>query len=67
MEAKPSSGVSTNKIEYLMMLYSFLRLDSYWEDTPPAEVSDRIGASFPHFLVKLLHQRMAPQIAEMDK
>ncbi|KAH8119454.1 FAD/NAD-binding domain-containing protein [Phellopilus nigrolimitatus] len=40
---------------------------SYWEDTPPADISDRVGASYPHFLVKLMHQRLAPEIAEMDK
>ncbi|KAI5123912.1 hypothetical protein M0805_005728 [Coniferiporia weirii] len=40
---------------------------SYWEGSPPPEISDRVGASFPHFLVKLLHQRLAPEIAEMDK
>ena len=40
---------------------------AYGEDTPPPDVSDRIGASFPNYLTKLLHQRQAPRIAEMDK
>lgn len=41
--------------------------DRYWEGSPPPEISDRIGASYPHFLIKLMHQRLAPEIAEMDR
>ncbi|KAL5507063.1 hypothetical protein ACEPAH_6519 [Sanghuangporus vaninii] len=40
---------------------------AYGDGAPPPDVSDRIGASFPSFLTKMLHQRQAPRIAEMDK
>ena len=39
----------------------------YDANSPPTDVSDRIGASFPSLLVKELHKRLAPRIAELDK
>ncbi|EJD03237.1 FAD/NAD-binding domain-containing protein [Fomitiporia mediterranea MF3/22] len=49
--------------------YGLKRLNQgmYAEDTPPPEHSDRLAASFPLLFTKLMHQRMAPEIAELDK
>ncbi|KAH7913460.1 hypothetical protein BJ138DRAFT_1146035 [Hygrophoropsis aurantiaca] len=39
----------------------------YWEGGPPTDVADRINASYPNHLIKLVHQRVTRQIAEADK
>ncbi|KAG1751336.1 FAD/NAD(P)-binding domain-containing protein [Suillus paluster] len=39
----------------------------FWEDGPPTDIADRVGASYPNFLIKLLHQRLTKEIAEADK
>lgn len=39
----------------------------YNEDGPPVDVGDRLNASFPNYLAKLLHQRLVHVIAEKDK
>ncbi|KIJ68134.1 hypothetical protein HYDPIDRAFT_107789 [Hydnomerulius pinastri MD-312] len=39
----------------------------FWEGGPPTDVADRVNASFPNHLLKLVHQRVTKQIAEADK
>ncbi|EPQ61348.1 flavin-containing monooxygenase, partial [Gloeophyllum trabeum ATCC 11539] len=39
----------------------------YSENAPPTDVADRINASFPNPLMKLMHQRVVKDIAEADK
>ncbi|KAF8261171.1 hypothetical protein EI94DRAFT_1746631 [Lactarius quietus] len=39
----------------------------YYEGGPPADVADRINASFPNYLQKPLHQRIVVDIAEKDR
>ena len=46
-------------IEWLAALYS--------ENAPPVDVADRIAASMPNKLMKMIHQRLVPIIAEADK
>ena len=46
-------------IEWLAAMYS--------EDAPPVDIADRITASMPNKLVKMIHQRIVPIIAEADR
>ncbi|TFK48074.1 FAD/NAD(P)-binding domain-containing protein [Heliocybe sulcata] len=39
----------------------------YSETAPPTDTADRINASFPNPLMKLMHQRVTRDIAEADK
>ncbi|KAI6046376.1 FAD/NAD(P)-binding domain-containing protein, partial [Pisolithus marmoratus] len=39
----------------------------YCENGPPTDIADRINASFPNFLLKLVHQRVAKDLAEADR
>ncbi|KAH7918208.1 FAD/NAD(P)-binding domain-containing protein [Leucogyrophana mollusca] len=39
----------------------------YWEGGPPTDIADRINASFPNHLMKLMHQRTTRDTAEADK
>lgn len=39
----------------------------YWEGSPPADITDRMNASFPHHMAVGINQRQAKQIAELDK
>ncbi|KAI6046378.1 FAD/NAD(P)-binding domain-containing protein, partial [Pisolithus marmoratus] len=39
----------------------------YHENGYPTDIADRINASFSNFLLKLMHQRMAKDLAEADK
>ncbi|KAH8999821.1 FAD/NAD-P-binding domain-containing protein [Lactarius hatsudake] len=39
----------------------------FFEGGPPADVGDRINASFPNYLQKPLHQRIVVDIAEKDR
>ncbi|OBZ79359.1 putative indole-3-pyruvate monooxygenase YUCCA8 [Grifola frondosa] len=41
--------------------------DIYWEDKYPVEVADRVNASIPIWIYKLLWQRITKDIAEADK
>ncbi|ETW79334.1 hypothetical protein HETIRDRAFT_50006 [Heterobasidion irregulare TC 32-1] len=45
-----------------------LKASHYVENGPPTEVADRLGASIPHFIVRLLQGRAAQRIADtVDK
>ncbi|KIM53187.1 hypothetical protein SCLCIDRAFT_1158567 [Scleroderma citrinum Foug A] len=37
------------------------------EDGPPVDLADRISASFPNHFLRLLHQRVTKDIADIDK
>lgn len=39
----------------------------YGEDKQPLDVADRVGESLPKHVAKLVHQRIVPQLAELDK
>ncbi|KAH7914109.1 hypothetical protein BJ138DRAFT_1144421 [Hygrophoropsis aurantiaca] len=39
----------------------------YWEGGPPTDIADRVNASFPNHLMKLMHQRITKSTAEADK
>lgn len=39
----------------------------YNERTPNIDVADRIGESMPKAVVKLMHKRLIPQIADADR
>ena len=39
----------------------------YREDGPPVDLADRISASFPNHFLRLLHQRVTKDIADIDK
>ncbi|KAF9448282.1 FAD/NAD(P)-binding domain-containing protein [Macrolepiota fuliginosa MF-IS2] len=39
----------------------------YSEDAPPADIADRLNASFPHFMAVGIQQRKVKEIAELDK
>ncbi|KAG6374832.1 FAD/NAD(P)-binding domain-containing protein [Boletus reticuloceps] len=39
----------------------------YWEGGPPTDVADRVNASYPAHVAKLVHQRVTKDIAEADK
>ena len=39
----------------------------YWEGAPPTDIADRLSASIPLKLVKLLHQRVVKSIADADR
>ncbi|EGO00145.1 hypothetical protein SERLA73DRAFT_107137 [Serpula lacrymans var. lacrymans S7.3] len=39
----------------------------FWEGSPPTDIADRINASYPNHLLKLMHQRVSRDIAEADK
>ncbi|KAI6148884.1 FAD/NAD(P)-binding domain-containing protein [Pisolithus tinctorius] len=39
----------------------------YLENGPPTDIADRISASFPTFLLKLVHQRVVKDLAEADR
>ncbi|KAI0933038.1 hypothetical protein AcW1_000021 [Taiwanofungus camphoratus] len=41
--------------------------DLYWEGGPPIDVADRVHASMPMLLAKLIQQRVTAEIAEADK
>ena len=41
--------------------------DTYWEGGPPADIADRLTASFPHHMSVPVNQRAARYIAELDK
>jgi cation diffusion facilitator CzcD-associated flavoprotein CzcO len=38
-----------------------------YNETIPTDVADRLNASFPNHLLKLVHQRVTKDIAEADK
>lgn len=38
----------------------------FWDGAPPTDIADRINASFPNKLLKLIHQRLVKSIAEAD-
>ncbi|EIW83191.1 FAD/NAD(P)-binding domain-containing protein [Coniophora puteana RWD-64-598 SS2] len=42
-------------------------LSIFWENGPPTDIADRINASFPNHLMKLVHKRVTKEIAEADK
>ncbi|KAH7888534.1 FAD/NAD(P)-binding domain-containing protein [Phlebopus sp. FC_14] len=42
-------------------------LGLFWEGGPPTDIADRVNASYPNKLVKLLHQRVAKDVADADK
>ena len=42
-------------------------IDVYWEDGPPTEVADLIDNSMPVLYRKMVHKRIAKDIAEADK
>lgn len=42
-------------------------VDLYWEGGPPIDVADRVHASMPMLLAKLIQQRVTAEIAEADK
>jgi len=44
-----------------------LLVSVYSENGPPIDIADKITASFPHKLVKLMHQRLVQDIAAADK
>jgi hypothetical protein len=39
----------------------------YSEHGPSIELADKIAESTPKFVVKLMHQRIIPKLAELDK
>ncbi|KIK43949.1 hypothetical protein CY34DRAFT_803284 [Suillus luteus UH-Slu-Lm8-n1] len=39
----------------------------FWEGGPPTDVADRVSASYPNALLKLVHQRVTKDIADADK
>lgn len=39
----------------------------YEEAGPPIDIADRIGASFPNHLMKLIHQQLMKRIIQIDK
>ncbi|OAX37347.1 FAD/NAD(P)-binding domain-containing protein, partial [Rhizopogon vinicolor AM-OR11-026] len=39
----------------------------FWEGGPPTDIADRVNASYPNKLLKLVHQRVTRDIAEADK
>ncbi|KAI6029338.1 FAD/NAD(P)-binding domain-containing protein [Pisolithus microcarpus] len=39
----------------------------YLENGPPTDIADRINASFPNHLLKLVHQRVVKDLAEADR
>ncbi|KAG2090630.1 uncharacterized protein F5147DRAFT_787192 [Suillus discolor] len=39
----------------------------FWEGGPPTDVADRVNASYPNSLLKLVHQRVTKDIADADK
>ncbi|KII91612.1 hypothetical protein PLICRDRAFT_38413 [Plicaturopsis crispa FD-325 SS-3] len=47
--------------------YKRLMNPLYVENGPPTDVADRLHASFPNNLLKLMHKRMTDEIAEADK
>lgn len=42
-------------------------LSIFWEGGPPTDVADRVSASYPNSLIKLVHQRVTKDIADADK
>ena len=44
-----------------------VRLGLYYEGVPPPDVADRLNASFPIYLQKSIHQRIAVEIEKDDK
>ncbi|EGO00177.1 hypothetical protein SERLA73DRAFT_52761 [Serpula lacrymans var. lacrymans S7.3] len=44
-----------------------LCMSIYWDGGPPTEIADRINASYPNYLLKLMHVRVTKDIAEADK
>ena len=51
--------ISEHESDWLAAMYS--------ENAPPLDVADRITASIPNKLMKLMHQRIVPIIAEADR
>lgn len=43
------------------------QLDVYWENSPPADIVDRLGAAFPRVMAIEFYQRQVKRIAEVDK
>jgi hypothetical protein len=39
----------------------------YSENGPPTELADKMAEATPKFVVKLMHQRIMPKLAELDK
>ncbi|KAG1753130.1 hypothetical protein EDD22DRAFT_913834 [Suillus occidentalis] len=39
----------------------------FWEGGPPTDVADRVNASYPNALLKLVHKRVTKDIADADK
>ncbi|KAG1812186.1 WD40-repeat-containing domain protein [Suillus subaureus] len=39
----------------------------FWEGGPPTDIADRVNASYPYLLLKLMHQRVTKDIAQADK
>ncbi|EGO25706.1 hypothetical protein SERLADRAFT_437430 [Serpula lacrymans var. lacrymans S7.9] len=42
-------------------------LSLFWDGGPPTDIADRINASYPNHLLKLMHVRLTKNIAEADK
>ncbi|TFK48079.1 FAD/NAD(P)-binding domain-containing protein [Heliocybe sulcata] len=60
VQRSPTYIMSTKEgIPRLLAIYS--------ENGPPTDVADRINASYPNPLMKLMHQRLVKDIAEADK
>ena len=49
------------------ILYIDLLVGLYWEGGPPTDVADRINASFPNNLMRLMHTRVSKDIADADR
>ncbi|KAI5122701.1 hypothetical protein M0805_009754 [Coniferiporia weirii] len=41
--------------------------DFFWEGAPPTDIADRLWASHPNKVLRLIHQRVTSDIAEADK
>lgn len=44
-----------------------MELGLYYEGGPPPDIADRLNASFPIYLLKPIHQKIAVDIANDDK
>lgn len=51
----------------LSMLFHLCHAGVYWQEPLPTDIADRVNASFPNNLLRLLHRRVANEIAEADK
>ncbi|KAI6145597.1 FAD/NAD(P)-binding domain-containing protein [Pisolithus tinctorius] len=62
MVQRSSTYVMSTKYGIPMLLGAL-----YGENGPPTDLADRMNSSFPNAIVKLLHQRVTPMIAEADR